>query len=96
MTAPDYRMDAVVGVAKHMRDVAHDQIAQAENRVVPLAQQVVDMTRERDALVELLAEAQEEMRLIRLKDSNAVYDPTLRIRIDAAIAAARGNEVEHG
>ena len=59
-------------------------------------QDYAKQTRERDALVELLAEAQEEMRLIRLKDSNAVYDPTLRIRIAAALAAARGNEVEHG
>lgn len=30
---------------------------------------------------QLLREAQEELRLIRMKDTNAVYDPTLRIRM---------------
>lgn len=83
MTAPDYRMDAVVGVAKHMRDVAHDQIAQAENRVVPLAQQVVDLTRKRDLLVGIV----ENIILGHL------YTGT---ELRAAASAARGNEVEHG
>lgn len=31
--------------------------------------------------IQLLREAQEELRLIRMKDTNAVYDPTLRIRM---------------
>jgi hypothetical protein len=35
---------------------------------------------------EALKGAQEELRLIRMKDTNAVYDPTIRIRIDAALA----------
>lgn len=38
-------------------------------------------------LLELLRDAQEELRLIRMKDSPAVYDPTLRSRIAAALAA---------
>lgn len=41
-------------------------------------------------LLEALCDAREELRLIRMKDTVAVYDPTVRIRIDAVIAKAKG------
>lgn len=34
--------------------------------------------------------AQEELRLIRMKDTGAVYDPTIRARISLALSLARG------
>lgn len=44
----------------------------------------------RDELFKALEAAQEELRLIRMKDSNAVYDPLLRtITIPMAIANAK-------
>ena len=43
-----------------------------------------------DALVEACKALLEELRLIRLKDSGAVYDPTCRIRAEVAIAKAEG------
>ena len=39
-------------------------------------------------MYEALKGAQKELRLIRMKDTNAVYDPTIRIRIEAALAKA--------
>ena len=39
-------------------------------------------------IYEALKGAQEELRLIRMKDTGAVYDPTIRVRIDAALAKA--------
>lgn len=41
-------------------------------------------------LYHLLEDALEELRLIRMKDTDAVYDPTLRTRISAGLARARG------
>ena len=41
-------------------------------------------------LYEVLEAAQEELRLIRMKDTDAVYDPTLKVRMSAALAKARG------
>lgn len=32
-------------------------------------------------VTEVLKDAQEELRLLRMKDTNVVYDPTLRTRI---------------
>ena len=43
---------------------------------------------QRDELLGILKEAYEELRLIRMKDSPAVYDPTLRTRIEITIAKA--------
>jgi len=40
-------------------------------------------------LLELLKDAAEELRLIRMKDTDAVYDPTLRTRIASAIRRER-------
>jgi hypothetical protein len=40
-------------------------------------------------LQKTLIDAREELRLIRMKDTNAVYDPTIRFRIDLAIETAR-------
>ena len=42
---------------------------------------------ERDEAVALLREAQEELRLIRMKDTATVYDPTLRVRVAAFLAS---------
>lgn len=42
---------------------------------------------EADLLAALKA-AREELRLLRMKDTNVVYDPTLRMTMDAAIARA--------
>lgn len=39
-------------------------------------------------LLKCLKDAREELRLIRMKDTNAVYDPTLRIRMDLTILEA--------
>ena len=39
-------------------------------------------------LLKVLKEAREELRLIRMKDTDACYDPTLRIRMDLVIAKA--------
>ena len=44
------RMDAIIGTAKHMESLAKGQIAAAENRVVPLAQQVAALEAENAAL----------------------------------------------
>lgn len=52
-----------------------------------LERELAALTQQRDALREVLADAQEELRLIRMKDSIACYDPTLRIRISAALSA---------
>src|SRR5438046_2486779 len=41
-------------------------------------------------MLSALEGAQEELRLIRMKDTNAVYDPTIRIRIREAIRRAKG------
>lgn len=41
-------------------------------------------------LYEALEAAQEELRLLRMKDTGTVYDPTLRGRISAVLAKARG------
>lgn len=41
-------------------------------------------------LLEALKGAQEELRLIRMKDTNAVYNPTIRILMELAIAKAEG------
>lgn len=46
---------------------------------------IASLEQERASLRGLLAEAEEEMRLIRMKDSRAIYDPTLRMRIRAAL-----------
>ncbi len=43
-------------------------------------------------MYEALNDAQEELRLIRMKDTNAVYDPTVRIRIEIALAKAEGKQ----
>lgn len=37
-----------------------------------------------------LEAAQEELRLLRMKDTSAVYNPTLRTQITIALAQARG------
>lgn len=42
----------------------------------------------RDGLLAVLKDAREELRLLREKDDCGPYDPTLRGRIDIAIAAA--------
>ncbi len=47
----------------------------------------------RDVMTDMyqcLKDAREELHLIRMKDTNAVYDPTVRIRIDIALAKAEG------
>lgn len=41
-------------------------------------------------LVTLLARAKEELRMIRMKDSGAVYDVLLRNELDAALARVKG------
>lgn len=41
-------------------------------------------------LYEVLARAQEELRLLRLKDTGVVYDTMLRVDMDRALAKARG------
>lgn len=41
-------------------------------------------------LLKELKAAQEELRLIRMKDTQAVYDPGLWVRIEAAIRKAEG------
>lgn len=41
-------------------------------------------------LYEALERAQEELRLLRMKDTGAVYDTTLRFDMQAALRAARG------
>lgn len=43
-------------------------------------------------LAQLLSDVQEEFRLIRMKDTDAVYDPTLKLRIQLALAALLGKE----
>ena len=47
-----------------------------------------------DSAESLLREAREELRLIRMKDSPACYDPTLRARIDIFLAAPEAGK-EH-
>jgi hypothetical protein len=41
-------------------------------------------------LVEALEAAREELRLIRMKDCDRVYDSTLRMKMDLALSRARG------
>jgi hypothetical protein len=41
-------------------------------------------------LYEALEAAQEELRLIRMKDTDAVYNPCLRMQMNLALAKARG------
>jgi len=43
-------------------------------------------------LLDALKAAQEELRLIRMKDTNAVYDVLCRSQISAAIAKAEGRQ----
>jgi hypothetical protein len=42
-----------------------------------------------DPLVSALERAREELRLIRMKDTDAVYDPGMRIAIDVALSLAK-------
>ena len=44
------------------------------------------------ALVDLVSRAKEELRLIRMKDTGAVYDVLLRTEIDAALSRLGGGE----
>ncbi len=46
----------------------------------------------REELLKALKRAQEELRLIRMKDCNVVYDITLKIDMAAAIKAAERSE----
>ena len=41
-------------------------------------------------LLQVVKDLMEELRLIRMKDTNAVYDPTVRIRAEIAIRKAEG------
>ena len=50
----------------------------------------VELSRQIRNAQEALEAAQEELRLIRMKDTNAVYDPGLRVLMQAAIAKAKG------
>ena len=56
---------------------------------VVLASDYAALAASHEKLVEALKAAQEELRLIRMKDSNAVYDPILRTAtIPLALAEA--------
>lgn len=46
---------------------------------------IIDKETAAPELLAALQDAQEELRLLRMKDTNAVYDPGLRARISAAI-----------
>ena len=53
-----------------------------------LGKTVMRVKRERDELLQITKELLEELRLIRMKDTNAVYDPTVRVRAEIAIENA--------
>jgi SOS-response transcriptional repressor LexA len=48
--------------------------------------EIVDKPKPRAHLIALLKRAHEELRLIRMKDSGAVYDVTIRAEIEIALA----------
>ena len=68
-------------------------IAEGSNDAPPEAEAVSNMHLIAAApeLYEALKAAQEELRLIRMKDTDAVYDPSLRTRITMALSLAKGD-----
>jgi len=79
-------MDAIIGTAKHMESLAKGQIAAAENRVVPLAQQVAALEAENAALKAPVSD--EEWGVIYDKAPSWVQGYSyLRAKINALITA---------
>ena len=70
--------------ASHIEKHDNDPEQEANARLISAAPE----------LYESLEGAQEELRLIRMKDCDAVYDPTIRVRIQLALAKARGEAVK--
>jgi phosphoribosylamine-glycine ligase len=61
---------------------------QTEDEIEANAARIVQCVNSHDTLVEALKGAQEELRLIRMKDTNVVYNPALKAQISLALAQA--------
>lgn len=74
--------------SKYVCTVAHN-IKERQSLTRPHNARLISAAPE---LLEALKAAQEEIRLIRMKDCNVVYDPSLQARIIAAISKAEGRQ----
>lgn len=69
--------------------IATQKISELMAQRTKLEQSYDTLKAQRDALLEVVKRQQEELRLIRMKDCDAVYDVALRLDVELAIAAAQ-------
>jgi hypothetical protein len=76
-------IETAKGTIAHVNDMTYSEDAQEAN---------ANLIAAAPELYQIASDLYEELRLIRMKDTDAVYDPTVRVRAEIVFAKVEGRQ----